>query len=105
MFNISFSQKNQYQSIFSSIQIQFHVTIFTITDLTQLLIISLMNHWEIVYTDALNWKKIFIIECLYILYLKIYIYNVYSRWDNILFGTLLFKRKKIESIVDNLTTD
>ena len=44
MFNISFSQKNQYQSIFSSIQIQFHVTIFTITDLTQLLIISLMNH-------------------------------------------------------------
>ena len=105
MFNISFSQKNQYQSIFSSTQIQFHFTIFTITDLIQLLIISLLNHWEIVYTDALNWKKIFITECLYIVYLKIHIYSVYSRWDNILFGTLFFKRKKIESVVDNFTMD
>ena len=35
-----------------------------------------------------------------------HIYSVYSRWDNILFGTLFFKRKKkIESVVDNLTTD
>ena len=65
MFDISFSQKNQYQSIFSSTQIQFHFTIFTITDLIQILIISLLNHWKIVYTDALNWKKMFIIDCIY----------------------------------------
>lgn len=65
MFDIFFSQKNQYQSIFSSTQIQFHFTIFTITDLIQILIISLLNQWKIVYTDALNWKKIFIIDCIY----------------------------------------